>query len=69
MRSIGSESLVGSEIPDGLVASVLFIGLLGAIAVNGFLTWRNAYVHELLSVGWIPLIVAMLISWYAALAS
>ncbi|KAI5476232.1 magnesium transporter [Pseudohyphozyma bogoriensis] len=45
-----------------LVSTGVFLLLLGAIALNTVITFRNAYVQELLSVGWTPLILAMIIS-------
>lgn len=45
-----------------LVSTGVFILLLGAVAVNVVITFRNAYVQELLTIGWGPLFIAMIIS-------
>ncbi|GAA5835358.1 hypothetical protein JCM9279_004518 [Rhodotorula babjevae] len=45
-----------------IVSTLVFIALLGVIAVNIVLTFRNAYVQELLTIGWGPLFAAMAIS-------
>ncbi|GJN88462.1 hypothetical protein Rhopal_001428-T1 [Rhodotorula paludigena] len=45
-----------------IVSTFVFIALLGVIAVCVYLTFRNAYVQELLTVGWGPLFAAMAIS-------
>lgn len=44
------------------VSTIVFLLLLGAIAVNVVITFRNAYVQELLTIGWGPLFAAMVIS-------
>lgn len=49
--------------PAGTIISTLvFIALLVAVAFNTFITFRNAYVQELLTIGWGPLFAAMAIS-------
>ncbi|KAM0792201.1 hypothetical protein ACM66B_004898 [Microbotryomycetes sp. NB124-2] len=45
-----------------LVSTAVFLCLLFAIGFNVALTFRNAYVQELLTVGWGPLFLAMAIS-------
>ncbi|GAA5931511.1 SLC41A family transporter [Sporobolomyces koalae] len=45
-----------------IISTLVFLLLIVAIAVNLVLTFRNAYVQELLSVGWGPLFLAMAIS-------
>lgn len=44
------------------MSTIVFVLLLGVVAVNIVITFRNAYVQELLTIGWGPLFVAMLIS-------
>lgn len=48
-----------------IVSSLVFLALLGAIAANIVFVFRNAYVQELLTMGWGPLFAAMAISRYA----
>lgn len=50
-----------------ILATLIFIALLVACAVCFFYTRRNTYVRELLSSGWVPLILAMFISSGAGL--
>ncbi|GAA6060965.1 hypothetical protein JCM10212_006547 [Sporobolomyces blumeae] len=45
-----------------IVSTLVFVFLLVAVVVNLVFTFRNAYVQELLSVGWGPLFLAMAIS-------
>ncbi|TNY18842.1 hypothetical protein DMC30DRAFT_354856, partial [Rhodotorula diobovata] len=45
-----------------IISTLVFVALLGVIAVNVVLTFRNAYVQELLTIGWGPLFAAMAIS-------
>ncbi|PRQ73927.1 hypothetical protein AAT19DRAFT_15494, partial [Rhodotorula toruloides] len=45
-----------------IVSSLVFLALLGAIAANIVFVFRNAYVQELLTMGWGPLFAAMAIS-------
>lgn len=45
-----------------LVSTAVFLCLLAAVAVNVVITFRNAYVQELLTIGWGPLFLAMGIS-------
>lgn len=45
-----------------LVSTAVFLLLLGAVGVNVVITFRNAYVQELLTIGWGPLFIAMAIS-------
>ncbi|GAA5970152.1 hypothetical protein JCM11641_000290 [Rhodosporidiobolus odoratus] len=45
-----------------IISTLVFIALLGAVVVNVVLTFRNAYVQELLTIGWGPLFAAMAIS-------
>lgn len=44
------------------MSTAVFLLLLGAVGVNVVITFRNAYVQELLTVGWGPLFIAMAIS-------
>jgi len=44
------------------VSTIVFILLLVLVGVNVAISMRNAYVQELLTTGWLTLIVAMLIS-------
>ena len=44
------------------MSTAVFLLLLGAVAVNVVITFRNAYVQELLTIGWGPLFIAMAIS-------
>ncbi|CAO1618101.1 unnamed protein product [Parajaminaea phylloscopi] len=50
-----------------ILATLIFLGLLAACAICFFFTLRNTYVRELLSSGWVPLILAMFISSGAGL--
>lgn len=50
-----------------ILATLIFLALLVACAICFYVTLRNTYVRELLSSGWIPLIVAMFISSGAGL--
>ncbi|GAA5834746.1 hypothetical protein JCM3766R1_003225 [Sporobolomyces carnicolor] len=45
-----------------IISTLVFLCLVVAIVVNLYITFRNAYVQELLSVGWAPLFIAMAIS-------
>lgn len=45
-----------------IASTAVFICLLAAIGANVVVTFRNAYVHELLAVGFGPLLIAMAIS-------
>ncbi|GAA5947351.1 hypothetical protein JCM3765_001636 [Sporobolomyces pararoseus] len=45
-----------------IISTLVFLCLLVAVFVNLVFTFRNAYVQELLSVGWAPLFIAMAIS-------
>ncbi|GAA5890368.1 hypothetical protein JCM6882_008810 [Rhodosporidiobolus microsporus] len=45
-----------------IISTLVFLALLGAVAFNVVITFRNAYVQELLTIGWGPLFVAMAIS-------
>lgn len=45
-----------------IVSSLVFLALVGAIAANIVFVFRNAYVQELLTMGWGPLFAAMAIS-------
>ncbi|GAA5845297.1 hypothetical protein JCM11251_006392 [Rhodosporidiobolus azoricus] len=45
-----------------IISTLVFLALLGAVALNVVITFRNAYVQELLTIGWGPLFVAMAIS-------
>ncbi|GAA5878263.1 hypothetical protein JCM16303_002707 [Sporobolomyces ruberrimus] len=45
-----------------IISTLVFLSLLVAVLVNLVFTFRNAYVQELLSVGWGPLFLAMIIS-------
>ncbi|GAA5903896.1 SLC41A family transporter [Sporobolomyces salmoneus] len=45
-----------------IISTLVFLCLLGAVVLNLIFTFRNAYVQELLSVGWGPLFLAMAIS-------
>ncbi|BGP38066.1 hypothetical protein JCM10449v2_001993 [Rhodotorula kratochvilovae] len=45
-----------------IISTLVFIALLGVIAANVVITFRNAYVQELLTIGWGPLFAAMAIS-------
>lgn len=47
-----------------IISTLVFLCLVVAIVVNLYITFRNAYVQELLSVGWAPLFIAMAISSY-----
>lgn len=49
------------------LATVIFVCLVGACLVCWLVTRRNSYVKELLSSGWVPLILAMFISSGAGL--
>ncbi|GAA96683.1 hypothetical protein E5Q_03354 [Mixia osmundae IAM 14324] len=55
-----SSALVG--VLGSFVSTFIFLGLLLSIVLHFFVTFRNAYVQELLWSGWIPLITAMLLS-------
>jgi solute carrier family 41 len=59
---LGIVSSALGKYEGGMLTTVIFIGLLACIAFNVWLTLRNAYVQELLWSGWVPLLVAMLIS-------
>ncbi|GAA5964139.1 hypothetical protein JCM21900_003641 [Sporobolomyces salmonicolor] len=59
---LGIFSSLFAKFMGTIVSTLVFIGLLAAIAVNIVITFRNAYVQELLSVGWGPLFIAMAIS-------
>ncbi|PWN42496.1 hypothetical protein IE81DRAFT_323464 [Ceraceosorus guamensis] len=50
-----------------ILATLILVGLLVACGSCFVATYRNAYVRELLSSGWVPLIVAMFISSGAGL--
>lgn len=50
-----------------ILATLIFLALLVACAICFFFTLRNTYVRELLSSGWVPLILAMFISSGAGL--
>jgi hypothetical protein len=52
--------------PGTLISTAVFLLLLVAIAVNVVITFRNAYVQELLTIGWGPLFLAMAISRFVA---
>ncbi|GAA6001030.1 hypothetical protein JCM10207_007381 [Rhodosporidiobolus poonsookiae] len=45
-----------------IISTLVFLALLAAVVVNVFLVFRNAYVQELLTIGWGPLLAAMAIS-------
>lgn len=45
-----------------ILATVILLALAGACAMFFLAAYRNAYVRELLSSGWIPLLIAMFIS-------
>lgn len=45
-----------------ILATIILLALAGACALFFLLAYRNAYVRELLSSGWIPLLIAMFIS-------
>ena len=45
-----------------LVSTAVFVLLLAAVGVNVVITFRNAYVQELLTIGWSPLFAAMVIA-------
>ncbi|GAA5919343.1 hypothetical protein JCM1841_004351 [Sporobolomyces salmonicolor] len=59
---LGIFSSLFAKFMGTIISTFVFIGLLAAIAVNIVITFRNAYVQELLSVGWGPLFIAMAIS-------
>jgi solute carrier family 41 len=50
-----------------ILASLILLGLVIACVTCFIVTYRNAYVRELLSSGWIPLLIAMFISSGAGL--
>lgn len=50
-----------------ILATLIFVGLLVACIVCFMFTLKNTYVRELLSSGWVPLIMAMFISSGAGL--
>lgn len=50
-----------------ILATLILLALAAACACCFFMAYRNAYVRELLSSGWIPLVVAMFISSGAGL--
>lgn len=52
----------GTHRAGTIISTLVFVALLGVIAVNVVLTFRNAYVQELLTIGWGPLFAAMAIS-------
>jgi solute carrier family 41 len=45
-----------------ILATLILLALAGACAIFFLAAYRNAYVRELLSSGWIPLLIAMFIS-------
>ncbi|KAH8921389.1 hypothetical protein BT69DRAFT_1221536 [Atractiella rhizophila] len=45
-----------------IISTFVFILLVGWIALNFVLTWKNAYTQELLGSGWSPLLGAMIVS-------
>lgn len=45
-----------------LWSTFIFIGLIGFIATNIYFTLRNAYVQELIWAGWVPLLLALVVS-------
>ncbi|POY76644.1 hypothetical protein BMF94_0236 [Rhodotorula taiwanensis] len=45
-----------------IVSTLVFVAMLGTIAFNVVVTFRNPYVQELLTMGWTPLFAAMAIS-------
>ncbi|GAA5863909.1 hypothetical protein JCM1840_005818 [Sporobolomyces johnsonii] len=59
---LGIFSSLFAKFMGTIISTLVFIVLLAAIAVNIVITFRNAYVQELLSVGWGPLFIAMAIS-------
>lgn len=50
-----------------ILATMILLGLIFACVTCFIVTYRNAYVRELLSSGWIPLLIAMFISSGAGL--
>ncbi|KAK4058889.1 hypothetical protein OIO90_000335 [Microbotryomycetes sp. JL221] len=59
---LGVLSSIFAKFIGTLVSTAVFLCLLFAIGFNVMLTFRNAYVQELLTVGWGPLFLAMAIS-------
>lgn len=45
-----------------IVSTFVFVALLGSVAFNTVVAFRNPYVQELLTMGWAPLFAAMAIS-------
>lgn len=45
-----------------IVSTLVFVALLGSVAFNTVVAFRNPYVQELLTMGWTPLFAAMAIS-------
>ncbi|GAA5872464.1 hypothetical protein JCM3774_006830 [Rhodotorula dairenensis] len=45
-----------------IVSTLVFVALLGTVAFNMVVAFRNPYVQELLTMGWTPLFAAMAIS-------
>lgn len=50
-----------------ILATMILLGLIFACVTCFIVTYRNAYVRELLSSGWVPLLIAMFISSGAGL--
>lgn len=59
---LGLVSAAFARVMGTLVSTAVVALLLAAVAFNIWLTYRNAYVRELLLVGWTPLLLAMLIA-------
>ncbi|ORY61906.1 hypothetical protein BCR35DRAFT_295458 [Leucosporidium creatinivorum] len=59
---LGVLSSIFAKFMGTLVSTAVFVLLLAAVGVNVVITFRNAYVQELLTIGWGPLFLAMAIS-------
>ncbi|KAL8292887.1 hypothetical protein RQP46_000581 [Phenoliferia psychrophenolica] len=59
---LGLLSSLFAKFMGTLVSTAVFLCLLAAIGLNVVITFRNAYVQELLTIGWSPLFAAMVIA-------
>ncbi|KAM0754028.1 hypothetical protein T439DRAFT_285754 [Meredithblackwellia eburnea MCA 4105] len=59
---LGFLSSFFAKLMGTLISTAVFLCLLAAVAINVVITFRNAYVQELLTIGWGPLFAAMAIA-------
>ncbi|KAL8287126.1 hypothetical protein RQP46_003578 [Phenoliferia psychrophenolica] len=59
---LGLLSTLFSKFMGTIISSIVFLALIAAVFFNYLLARRNAFVKELLGIGWSPLFLAMVIS-------